>query len=125
MSWDENFKTRKTIQKLTDENLEQMRRAQFEYTAHYLNRCIESYSDSDIDPLPSALDLAGMLMRNTYDIPLFNIEQLRCQVAHVCCEAPCDLIFAMLFDDDEHLTSYTDRDVPDSWDCINPETWDI
>lgn len=123
MTWPNNFKTHETIQELTEENLEKMRRAQFKYAAEYLTTRIESYSDSDIDPLPGALELANVLMYSTYDGPSFNIEQLRCHVSHVCCEAPCDLVFAMLFDDDDHLAAYTNRKDPDSWDCMNPETW--
>lgn len=117
-----NYELHKTIQKLTDENLEIMRQHQFKYTAEYLTRCIAEYSDSDIDPLPGALFLAYSLMVNTYDICDFNIDQLRLHVTHICCESTCDNIIAMLFDDDDHYDSFADRDTADTWDAINPQT---
>ena len=116
-----------TIQEFTDENMEALRQAQFAFTARYLTECHDSYSDDDIDYLPTALQLASVLMFATYDSPGFTLLQLRIHVANVCLDGvSCDVL-TWLYDDYDHYQSF-DLDnyehMMANWDYENPHTID-
>lgn len=122
--WDDKFNTHKTIHKLTDDAIDQMRQYQFEYCAGALLRCIPGFSDDDYDYIPCNLAFTSLLFDATIDSPRFTLEQLRLHVANVCTYDAIDMrVLAMLFDSYEHAETF-DRDVnPTSWDYEDPSTW--
>lgn len=123
--WD-TLPDHETITDTTYEAIERLRQAQFEFTAHFLMQHIDGYSDDDIDYIPAALNLAEMLMQNTYDEPGFSLLQLRIHVANVCLDGVSPDVLAMLYDDYDHYESFADNyeHMMANWDYMNPETID-
>ncbi len=118
-----------TITELTEENLRAMMNAQFLTLADALrDAATNGYSDDDIDYLPTALDLANVLMHADYDGCDFTLEQLRHHIAYIPTDDVAIEIMQMLFDSQEHHDGYElplNVHTPATYDCVNPETWTL
>jgi len=102
-TWDNNFKTRETIQVITPEWLREMYFAQMRYAAVVMNSIVDHdlLSDSSYDEMTGVIDLLNdfhMLI----DGPETTIERLQQTICNTCCDSVADELYASLFDDDSH-----------------------
>lgn len=122
-----DFTTHTTITELTEENLELLRAAQFAAAGHALTTHIDGYSDDGFDYLNVTIDLANVLLEASYELEVFTIEQLRYHLAAIAGAADyvADAVYAMLFDDDDHLETYDVQTLPPEYDNVHPSTWKL
>lgn len=115
MTWNDQFAARETITEVTEDNLREMYFAQIAHMRQLCGTIIDNnwYTDSAHDEMTGCLDLLQAFHHlNDAGPDNVTVDLLRRVIDATCCDSVAPLVYALLFDSEDHYFAVGDATPP-------------